>query len=1228
MKDQRIEKQLLTSLLIASALFLWLGVKSKRAPSLEAETTPRTATATPEATAEHDAPVASVPHQPARPAPASVAVLTDPAQAPVWTVSFGDEFWRREGSDEAATPGSTTTAVLLLPSFNLGDVIGRVRHALQPDAQTGAPTVNAATYQARFDGETLRFSPYQPGVELPAASVDADSATRKESRGANPSATASLPAPDPATEFSFRTLSVRRDGEVCFDGHRETPEWSAIGNTAQALLSPTWGLVEHFEAGAEGVAVTWVLRHALPGAGPLEVVAEAGGLAYAGQTPEGHHFADAAGTARVRVGRAFAVDAAGTRWELAVNAGPEQDGRLFVELSADILAEASYPLAIDPVIGPEFGVNKPVFNPAAGNQATPAVASGSLSFLVVWEDSRNSAATSTDVYGTRVSSAGKILDPLGIAISTAPGIQQTPSVAASGGTFLVAWRDRRNPGPGDIYGTRVSSSGTVLEPLGFAISVASAGQFAPAVAAGPPGFLVAWDDDRTTAQTGADIYAARVTTAGVLLDSAGIAVCTNTADQLNATVATIAGGFFVAWQDQRNAAATGADIFGARVTGAGVVQDAFGIGISTVTANQTVPSAAANSSGILVAWQDARNNASTGADIFAARVTLAGAVLDPTGIPITTNITGQTTPVLAANASGFLVAWADSRNNAVSGTDIFAARVSNAGAVLELNGLPICTVTNNQTAPAVAANSAGFLVGWTDSRNTAVTGNDIFAARISNAGLVLNTNGFAASLAGARQAAPAVAFNGTNYLVAWQDERNFTTNSTDILATRVTAVGKVLDPAGIGVSTALAAQRNPAVAASGSDFLVVWEDDRNLGPTGTDIFGARVNSAGIVADQGGLAVSTANGNQTTPVVAGNDSTFLVAWRDGRNASTDIFGTRVSRGGTVSNPAGFGISTTADVQTAPAIAALSNEFLVVWQDDRNAGPNSEDIYGGRVDNNGAVLDGSGFAICDNANTQLLPAVAALDGNFVVVWQDDRNAGETGEDIYAGTVAGDGSVPNSDGFLVCALPFDQFNPAVAAGRDEFVILWQSDNANGVASDLASTRVSANGTLLDSWPVPLPGSADAGAPVLAFGAGDRFLAVSSAFRNNSTRLALDSFTADPPPTALTVQFKAAAYAATEAGKFAKVTVTLVGKNPGVVAVEFATSDMTATAGADYMPLSGRLVFTGSKKAITLAVPILEDTFVEPAEFVTLTLRNPTGGAQLGLRHTVTLTILDDDF
>ena len=45
--------------------------------------------------------------------------------------------------------------------------------------------------------------------------------------------------------------------------------------------------------------------------GPLVVDAELAGLTWVGQTDEGHHYADAAGTARVRVGNVTLVDGAG-----------------------------------------------------------------------------------------------------------------------------------------------------------------------------------------------------------------------------------------------------------------------------------------------------------------------------------------------------------------------------------------------------------------------------------------------------------------------------------------------------------------------------------------------------------------------------------------------------------------------------------------------------------------------------------------------------------------------------------------------------------------------------------------------------------------------------------------------------------------------------------------------------------------------------------------------------
>ena len=111
---------------------------------------------------------------------------------------------------------------------------------------------------------------------------------------------------------------------------------------------------------------------------------------------------------------------------------------------------------------------------------------------------------------------------------------------------------------------------------------------------------------------------------------------------------------------------------------------------------------------------------------------------------------------------------------------------------------------------------------------------------------------------------------------------------------------------------------------------------------------------------------------------------------------------------------------------------------------------------------------------------------------------------------------------------------------------------------------------------------------------------------------------------------RFSAAVYSVGEAAGTATITVTRLGGVPGTVTVNYATSDGTATAPADYVAASGTLTFGPSDVTQTFTVTILNDSTPETTETVNLTLSNPTntsGSASLATPTSAVLRILDDD-
>ena len=501
-----------------------------------------------------------------------------------------------------------------------------------------------------------------------------------------------------------------------------------------------------------------------------------------------------------------------------------------------------------------------VISQADYDQYSPAVGFDRANFLVVWEDYRSGSRS--DVYGARVTPAGTVLEPQGFVISQAADDQGSPAVAFDSMNFLVVWEDFRSGSDCDVYGARVTPGGAVLDPQGFVISQAANDQYSPALGFDGANFLGVWDDYRNNPDA-ADIYGARVSESGTVLDPSGIAISTAANDQGSPALGFDGANFLVVWDDYRNDPVY-PDIYGARVTPGGTVLDPSGFVISQAAGDQGFPALGFDGANFLVVWEDYRSGSDF--DIYGARVTPAGTVLDPQGFVISQAADDQWSSALGFDGANFLVVWDDYRSGGYA--DIYGARVTPAGTVLDPSGFVI-SQADDQESPALGFDGANFLVVWEDYRSGPW---DIYGARVTPQGTVLDPAGFVISRAADYQESPALGFDGANFLVAWTDGRG---SDCDIYGARVTPAGAVLDTSGLVISRAANDQGSPALGFDGANLLVVWEDYRS--GSGRDIYGARVTPAGVVSDSG--PVVRQEGDQSAPALArGNGSQLFLVYQ--------------------------------------------------------------------------------------------------------------------------------------------------------------------------------------------------------------------------------------------------------------------------------------------------------------------------------------------------------------
>lgn len=279
-----------------------------------------------------------------------------------------------------------------------------------------------------------------------------------------------------------------------------------------------------------------------------------------------------------------------------------------------------------------------------------------------------------------------------------------------------------------------------------------------------------------------------------------------------------------------------------------------------------------------------------------------------------------------------------------------------------------------------------------------------------------------------------------------------------------------LNTSSTGMSTNEAQTQALAYASGSGKFLAVWQSNASGNVYGRVIDGNGTPEGGA----GGFQLNTigSTGGLTLPDVTYNPDLdeFLVVWQINDGSQDDIYARRVKpdAGDPVSLGGDFQVTTQPNDQVNPSVAynATDQEYLVVWEDDRNQVANDVDIYGATIDDIAGAQNINEVPIQINQPlAQYNPRLAwnKLDNQYLVVWNSDN----TEEDVLAqrynasdlSPIGGILNIANDAGEV-------EERPDVAYNEEDnhYLVVYSDDLGAGNA-EVYSRFVEPNGTLAPS-------------------------------------------------------------------------------------------------------------------------------------------------------------------
>jgi len=324
---------------------------------------------------------------------------------------------------------------------------------------------------------------------------------------------------------------------------------------------------------------------------------------------------------------------------------------------------------------------------------------------------------------------------------------------------------------------------------------------------------------------------------------------------------------------------------------------------------------------------------------------------------------------------------------------------------------------------------------------------------------------------------PAVAVSGDNIYLAWDDD-TVSDDHPEIYFMRSSDGGATWTAARRLTRTPGVSQR-PAIAAEGSNVYVVWEDDTS----GNFDAYLKTSVDGGGTWQSAQKISSLKTNVYNPRIAVEDSLLYLVWAEEISLSqgSEIYFKKSSDGG-VTWQSAKNLSNKPGTSWLPVVTVNGSKVYVAWTDDMSL---NYEIYLMKSSDQGAVWQ-AGKRLSYNSGSSWYPDIA-VDGKCLLVAWADNTPGFYNNEIFFRKSNDDGAKWQAPKKLTNT-PGHSWGPKIAVCGSIVYLVWYdyTPGGNGICLRTSADK----GATWQALQMIFPTTGDSRTPSLATNGSDVFV------------------------------------------------------------------------------------------------------------------------------------------